>query len=271
MTIPNPHHASIQSHPLVILGVGYTGFRIYEQALETGWQVFATSRNPHLNLRTIPPEHRLSFDLTQPNTWASVPDPASLIWCFPAVPLDLIKQFFKTRSLQSSRLLILGSTSAYHYNQLPVTENTPLKLHLPRVQSEEFLRTQYGAVVIRLAGLYGPNRHVYDWIRKGKIQNSPKWVNLLHVEDAAAICLHALTHASKGSTYLASDGHPRTWNEICLTASTTWQISIPAFTATENQGKRVSNHKLRTELHFTFQYPDLFQALDHIEKNRPSP
>jgi nucleoside-diphosphate-sugar epimerase len=127
-------------------------------------------------------------------------------------------------------------------------------------------------VIIRLAGLYGPGRNVFDWIRKGKIQNTRKWVNLLHVEDAAAICLHALERASNGSTYLASDGpylasdgHPRTWEEICSVASSKWRVPIPPLTHPQNSGKRVSIHKLQTELHYTFRFPDIYQALDQIE------
>lgn len=259
------HQASHQQHPLVILGAGYTGRQVYRQAIEGGWQVFVTSRSPHLHLCDIPPEHRLQFDLAQAETWSTIPDPANLLWCFPAVPLDLVQEFLAARARPTGRLLVMGSTSAYIPDGHPITEDTPLKSSLPRVQAEEYLRTTYGAVIIRLAGLYGPGRHVLDWIRKGKIQNTQKWVNLLHVEDAAAICLQALEQASDGSTYLASDGHPRTWAEICSVASSKWQVPIPPLTLPKNPGKQVSIHKLRTELQYAFRFPDLYQALDQIE------
>ena len=250
----------------MILGAGYTGVRVYQQAMERGWRVLATSRRPHIHLGSIPSEHRLHFDLTQAETWTQIPNPAHLIWCFPAIPLDLVKLFLSARSTQTGRLLVMGSTSAYTPDGHPITEDTPLKTHLPRVQAEEYLRATFGAVVIRLAGLYGPGRHVYDWIRKGKIQNTKKWVNLLHVEDAAAICLQALAKASDGSTYLASDGCPRTWDEICSVASSKWQVPIPAFTCPQNTGKQVSIHKLRSELQYIFRFPDLYAALGQIEK-----
>jgi len=265
LTASPKNHISLQQHPLVILGAGYTGLRVYKQAIETGWKVFATSRRPKIQLCDIPHEHRLQFELTQEKTWATIPDPAHLLWCFPAVPFDLVKEFLSARTRHTGRLLVMGSTSAYIPDTHPITENTSLKPHLPRVQTEEYLRTTYSAVIIRLAGLYGPGRNVYDWIRKGKIQNTRKWVNLLHVEDAAAICLQALEQASDGSTYLASDGHPRTWEEICSVASSKWRVPIPPPTPPQNPGKQVSIHKLRTELNFTFRFPDLYQALDQIE------
>ena len=254
----------------MILGTGFTGTRIYHQAIKTGWQVLVTSRSPHLHLRDLPPAHRLHFDLAQPDTWSAIPSPAHILWCFPAAPLDLVKEFFANRPRKSGRILVMGSTSAYPPQERLITEQTPLRLHLPRVQGEEYLRTTLGAVIIRFAGLYGPNRNVLDWIRRGKIQNTPKWVNLLHVEDAANICLQALERAEDGATYLATDGCPRTWEEICTFASLKWGISVPPLTPLKNIGKKVSIHKLLTELRYTVRFPDLYQVLDQLESHSSS-
>jgi hypothetical protein len=258
-------HSSLQQEQLVILGTGYTGRRLYHQARRAGWKALATSRTPEINLPDIPAEHRIQFDLAQPDTWPSIPTPAHLIWCFPATPLRLVQIFFATRLIGSGRIVVLGSTSAYGTHSGLVTEQTPLNYGLPRVQGEEYLRTRFGAVVIRLAGLYGPGRNVLDWIRKGRICNTPKWVNLLHVEDAAGICLQALERAPDGSTYLASDGSPRTWTEIFSTAASRWDISAPPSMPLQTTGKQISIHKLLTDLTYTLRFPDLYQALDQLE------
>ena len=258
-------HSSLQHIPLVILGTGYTGRRLYHQAREAGWNAFATSRTPDVHLSYIPPEHRILFDFAQPETWRSIPIPAHIIWCFPARPLHLVQAFFATRPIKSGRILVMGSTSAYGPTCKSVTEQTPPNDHLPRVQGEEYLRTRFGAVIIRLAGLYGPGRNVLDWIRKGRIANTTKWVNLLHVEDAAGICLRGLERAPDGATYLASDGMPRTWAEIFSIASSKWNIPIPPPAHLQETGKRVSIHKLLTDLKYTLRFPDLYQALDEIE------
>ncbi|HNP31544.1 MAG TPA: hypothetical protein PKK23_21035, partial [Nitrospirales bacterium] len=120
---------------------------------------------------------------------------------------------------------------------------------------------------IRLAGLYGPGRHVLDWMRRSKIRNTPKWVNLLHVEDAAGICLRALEQGQKGATYLASDGIPRTWSEIFSIASSKWSIPVPPPTPPREMGKQISIHKLLTDLNYTLRFPDLYHALDAIERD----
>ena len=165
------------------------------------------------------------------------------------------------------RMIVLGSTSAYPSEGKAVTENQMPNVGLLRVQGEEYLREAAGAIVIRLAGLYGPGRNVLDWIRKGKIRNSARLVNLLHVEDAAGICLKALTDAPEGTTYLASDGRPRPWSEICTYAERKWQIPIPPVSRPADPGKQIDNRKLLTELGYTFDFPDLYQALDRLESH----
>jgi hypothetical protein len=260
-------HFTLQHYPLVILGTGYTGRRLYHQARGAGWNALTTSRTPHVHLADIPTERRILFALDRPETWNVIPVPAHIIWCFPATPLHLVQAFFAARPLQSGRIIVMGSTSAYGKNCGSVTDQSPLNTRLPRVQGEEYLRTRLGAVVIRLGGLYGPGRHVLDWIRKGKVHNTPKWVNLLHVEDAAGICLQALERAQDGATYLASDGTPRTWAEIFSFATLRWNIPIPPSAPPPETGKRVSIQNTLTDLRYTLRYPDLYQALDQIEKN----
>jgi hypothetical protein len=260
-------HSSLQHDPLIILGTGYTGRRLYHQARGAGWKALTTSRTPDGHLSDISPEHRILFDLGRPETWRSIPIPAHIIWCFPASPLNRVQAFFAARPIESGRIIVMGSTSAYRTNCGLVTEQTPLNAHLPRVQGEEYLRTRLGAIIIRLAGLYGPGRHVLDWMRKGRIRNTPKWVNLLHVEDAAGICLRALERAQDGATYLASDGMPRTWAEIFSIAESKWNIPHLPPTSVQETGKQVSIHKLLTDLNYTLRFPDLYQALDLIEGN----
>ena len=254
-----------QHHRLIILGSGYTGRFLFPLAMASGWNVFATSRRPETHLPTIPAAHRLFFDLGRPETWKNLPAPAVLIWCFPAVDSTYLRQFASAYLAQTKRMIVLGSTSAHVVDQDRITEQSPLKWDLPRVQGEEFLRETNKATVIRLSGIYGPGRNPINWIRKGRIRHARKWVNLIHVLDAAQVCLWAIEHGQPGESYLASDGKPRRWEEILLYAYEKWNVSNPHPIDTEDMGKRVSNQKLLKELKYTLQFPDLFSALDQIE------
>ena len=260
--------------PLVVLGSGYTGLVLHRTGTSQERTVYATSRNPLHNLTGIPSEQRLRFDLEQRSTWKNIPPDADLVWCFPATPLAQIEAFAKTLGAMPRRLVVLGSTSAYdvgrsqEYPPPWIDETAPIDLSKTRVQGEEFLRASCGAIVLRVAGIYGPGRNPLDWIRQGRVGLSRKYVNLVHVDDLAAICLRALDKGKPGEAYNVSDGTPHTWNEICATAPQRWGVAAVAVKEDLLTGKQISNAKLRTALGYTLKHSDLYDAIDLIESTR---
>ena len=258
--------------PLVVLGSGYTGRVLHRKATLQGRIVHATSRNPLNKLADVPSEHRLQFDLEQPSTWGNIPVSADLIWCFPATPLEQVQAFAHAIDESARRIVVLGSTSAYeesdHSTEYPppwIDESAPIDRTKPRVQGEEYLREQHGAIVLRVAGIYGSGRNPLDWIRQGRVNPSRKYVNLIHVEDLAAICLAAIEKGKPGEAYNVSDGQPYIWNEIYITAQQRWGVTTAAPQEDRTSGKRISNAKLRADLGFALRYPDLYEALALIE------
>jgi len=257
---------------LVVMGSGYTGRVLHRTGTSQGWTVHATSRNPLNKLAGIPSEQRLRFDLEQPSTWLNIPAGTDLIWCFPATPLEQVQAFASTLNAPPRRIVVLGSTSAYdalgqstEYPPPWIDESAPIDLTKLRVQGEEYLRNELGAIVLRVAGIYGPGRNPLDWIRQGRVGPSRKYVNLIHVEDLSAICLTALDHGKPGETYNVSDGTPHTWNEICFTAQQRWGMTAGAAKEDRSWGKRIGNAKVRAELGYTLKHPDLYEALALIE------
>jgi nucleoside-diphosphate-sugar epimerase len=174
------------------------------------------------------------------------------------------------------RLLVLGSTSAYNdcaaaeYPPPWIDETAPIGLTQPRVQGEELLRKTYGAIVLRVAGIYGPGRNPVEWIRTGRVTKSRKYVNLIHVEDLASSCLAALRHADRSEICNISDGNPMTWMEICKMVEQRWDIRAADSQDADPPGKRVSNKRMceLLKLHGTGLRPrDLFEALELIQRN----
>jgi hypothetical protein len=263
---------SIMTHPIVILGSGYTGKHLASALAVTSRPFFATSRDPDKNLPHVPADCRMRFDLEEPSTWPNIPVGADLIWCFPATSLKLVQDFARRLDGQPRRLVVLGSTSAYEVpdrsNEYPppwTDEFASIDLTKQRVQGEEFLRKDRSAIVLRVAGIYGPVRNPVDWIRQGRVGPSRKYVNLIHVEDLAALCLLALDKGKPGEAYNVSDGQPHTWNEICATAQQRWGVATVAKNEDRSTGKRISTAKLRTELGYALRHPDLYEALALIE------
>ena len=254
---------------IVVLGSGYAA-RFMLSLTNFYRNVLHTSRNPQHHLTWVPEQQRLRFDLAQPETWRNVPSGADLLWCFPAMPAESVQAFARAMGA-ARRLVVLGSTSAYDvknahdYPPLWIDETAPVDMRKPRVQGEEFLRHTYGAIVLRVAGIYGPGRHPYDWIRSGRVILSDKYVNLVHVEDLATACLAALQQGIPGASYNVSDGIPRTWREIGRRLYGTDVGQKPA--GEQPSGKRISTAKLRSmlqEAHLEIRHPDLFVSLEAL-------
>lgn len=264
----------IMSRSLVILGAGYTARFVLSMAQSRYAHVLLTSRHPDSHLSHILPHQRLRFDLERSETWKAIPSDADLLWCFPAAPLDLVRQLAHAHALCSHRLVVLGSTSTYreaHSLEYPppwIDETAPITEKQARVEGEEFLRTDCGATVLRVAGIYGPGRSPIDWIKKGRVGPSRKYVNLIHAEDLAAVCLTALERGLPGEVYNVSDGIPHTWTEICRRVQDRWGIQSPVGSdGDEAAGKRIANGKLLALLRSgdrQLRYHDLWAALDQL-------
>jgi hypothetical protein len=89
-----------------------------------------------------------------------------------------------------------------------------------RMISAETAVLERGGSVIRLAGLYNPERgpHAF-WLKTGKVSSNPDGVlNMLHYEDAARAALAVIAASQHGKVFLASDDVPVTRKEICEAA-----------------------------------------------------
>jgi nucleoside-diphosphate-sugar epimerase len=255
---------------IVILGAGYAGRFIYTAALARGVSALVTSRTPKAHLDFAAPSHRLPFDLEREATWRNIPSGCDLIWCFPATPLKAVSSCAEAVLRKAGRIVVLGSTSAYETSRVDsdslLGESAPIDRTRPRVMGEDYLRTHAGATVLRVAGIYGPGRNVLDWIRRGKVGPSQRYVNLVHVEDLAAICLSAIEKGRAGEIYNVSDGRPRRWNDICEEAQKRWGVVSLMDASDQRAGKRLSIAKLTRDFDYRFQHPDLYAALDAIER-----
>lgn len=263
---------------LVILGAGYLARFIRLISDDCYSDVRFTSRSPAINLSDVSIDRRILFDLSQPETWGNIPGDADLLWSFPAAPLDAVQQFAARINGSFRRLVVLGSTSAYERAASPaiypppwIDETATVDDSIPRVKGEEFLRKNCAAVVLRVAGIYGPGRHPFDWIKQGRVHPSRKYVNLIHVEDLAAICLVALERGIPGEVYNVSDGVPRTWTEISERMRK--PQTCPDVKNDDNHaaGKRISNAKLLTMLHnagASIRHDDLYASLSCTENTR---
>ncbi len=241
---------------ILILGYGYTA-EFLKSALKNQYsqcEVFTTSRNkggPHL-----------VFNLEDESTWSNLPSVDATFWTFPAAPLSAVLSFYNRENPKLGKLVTLGSTSAFLLKEDDhvYDEHSRLDLEQERVQGEEFLRRK-GGVTLFSAGIYGPGRDPRDWVIRGLVGKSQKYVNMVHVNDLCQFMVQALEHGQRGNRYIASDNNPQRWDSvISYWESKTWVSDVPT-QESSRPSKKVNNQMSIDRLNVQIIYPD-FKKLD---------
>lgn len=214
----------------LIFGCGYLGLRVARLWREAGQTVYAVTRSAtrarELRIAGVVP---IVGDLL---SQAELPLPQHVGTVLFAVGFDRrdgqsIHDVY-VRGLANAltwmpksvdRFLYVSSTGVYgHVSGAAVDENSRCQPTREGGQAclaaEQVLQqSRFGsrAVIVRLAGLYGPGRipRALD-IAAGRPIDAPAegWLNLIHVEDAARIVLLAEQRARPPRTYVVSDGAP---------------------------------------------------------------
>jgi nucleoside-diphosphate-sugar epimerase len=139
--------------------------------------------------------------------------------------------------------------------------------------------------ILRLAGIYGPGRIPFlDKLRAGEPipAVSTGYLNLIHVDDAAAVVVAAAGIAEsklnrKRRVYCVSDGHPVERGEYYREVARLIGAGPPAFVtpdlnspraARAEADRRVKNSRMLAELGVRLQFPDYRSGLAAILANR---
>ncbi len=140
------------------------------------------------------------------------------------------------------------------------------------------------AIVLRLAGLYGPGRipRASD-LAAGRPIDAPAegWLNLIHVDDAARIVLAAEEKAVPPRTYVVSDGQPVERGAYYAELARLLQAPPPSFVAPSadspaaaraTSDKRVNPRRMFRELAPRLAYPSYREGLAAIVSSfKPQP
>lgn len=193
----------------IILGNGYVG-----QAIKNR---FPGSLHTHRSPEKAEQNNGIYFDLNNRDSWANLPCTETVIWTFPAEPLELVEAFYHENLTQCHNLLVYASTSCYQVDAKDaiVSENSALDFSRTRVSGEEYLRQQ-GAAILVLSGIFGPQREPVNWLRKGRIKHFNKIVNLIHRDDIVDITCFLLENriAPFGERLNLTNGHYHRWSDI---------------------------------------------------------
>lgn len=279
----------------LIFGCGYLGQRVGQRWIEWGERVVAVTRSAESAEQLA----RSGFqpvvaDVTQPETLRDLPTAEIVLYAVAygrdnrlprtRVQVEGLRAALDALRQPPRRLVYVSSTSVYGDCQGGwVDEDTPCEpdREAGRVAlaAERALRSHpagSNAVVLRLAGLYGPGRiPLLGDLAAGRPLPvaADAVVNLIHVDDAATVVLAAAERAQPPSLLLVSDGHPVPRREFYRYLSELMRLPPPAFAEPDPAerhsqrgfgNKRVRNAKMLASLGVELRYPTYREGLAAI-------
>ena len=234
----------------------------------SGWQVWHLRRRPS----TTPGATNIQGDLSIPGTLRGVLPQVSHLLFAPAPDqrTQACYQATYPRGLQHvvdalpdrsglQRVVLVGSTVVWPETGIEsaaswVDERTPTVASEFRSQAllmaEAWLQQHLPqqAVTLRLGGIYGPGRtRLLDSLRQQRLlapEGPGHWSNRIHIEDAAAACVHLLRIAQPQPCYIGTDGNPAEKAAFYDQLADLLRVPRPARTPMPPTGKRLSNARL---------------------------
>ncbi|MCM0147219.1 NAD-dependent epimerase/dehydratase family protein [Photobacterium galatheae] len=162
------------------------------------------------------------------------------------------------------QMIFISTTSVYGDVEGEVTESTtpePTTVSgQAHVHLEQTLRDVWGPdlVVLRLAGLIGPQRHPVKYLAGGKgVANGSAPVNLVHLDDVMAAVAAMLKHWPTMTTlHLSAPQHPSREQYYCEMARLAG-LPVPEFLQEGENGKWINADRTARELGLNWRHGDL--------------
>jgi nucleoside-diphosphate-sugar epimerase len=280
----------------LIIGCGYLGQRLAVRLRQRGDRVLGTvrsqSRATVIAALGIEP---VVADVLAPDSLDRLPEADRIFYCvgfdraagasMRAVYVDGLQNVLDRLPRGVTRLVYAGSTGVYGQTDGEwVDEDSPTAPQHDSgrvsLEAEERIATwgrsherSAAAIILRFAGLYGPGRIVRRSIleRGEPIAGDPdKFLNLIHIDDAAQAASAALEASRAGPLYVVSDDRPVTRREYYGRMASLLGAPEPRFqppvpgsseSARDATNKRVANLRVKRDLGLTLLYPDITTGL----------
>lgn len=277
----------------LVIGCGYLGARIGRRLVDKGYKVRGTSRRGRrlrelrslglegelldLQEASASPLLRRAYDVVvyaaAPGRGSEAGSNAALVY---GSGLAACVAGWKTQA--PGRFVLLSSTGVYGQDDGSwIDERSPREPCGERqrllVEAEDLVlgaarRVGFPGIVLRLGGLYGPDRSPVDWCRdpvwrERLVQRSGEaYMNWVHVDDAATATVLAAEVGRPGEVYLVVDDEPAPREDFyrfaCQRGGSP-PLDFPSDPA--RMAKRCTNRKARHELGFAPIYPSYREGL----------
>jgi nucleoside-diphosphate-sugar epimerase len=264
----------------LIIGCGYLGRRVARRWLAAGHAVTGLVAHDQAAEELASGGIRLIVaDVTQAESLPQLGNPQTVLWSVGynlaggksrrQVQIDGLKAVLNHLPTSTGRMIFVSSTSVYgDADGQWVNEDSPCQPTREAgqilLEAEQLLTAHplgRRAITLRLAGIYGPGRLPAS----GAAAPDGGYVNLIHVDDAAAVIVAAELRAEPPRTYVVADGQP-----VERRAYLTYLAELVGKAEggrSEAEGrrrggnKRVDSRRMFAELGITLAYPTYREGL----------
>jgi nucleoside-diphosphate-sugar epimerase len=266
---------SDKNSSVLIVGCGWVGKKLGEQLFDDGFTVFGTTRSSS-NFSSLNEAGIKPVKLELPATSLSeirLPEVDSVLISispgrgknrseYPTV----IGQLSRVLAERNIQVLMYSSTSAYGNATYEVTETEAA----PDRNSDNAMIAAEGAllehspdaVILRLCGLYGENRHPVKYMAgRTDIADGDAPVNLVHREDVIQVTQKIISENIRGEIFNVCSGSHPSRSEIYTVIAERMGLKKPTFIKGGADGKTVSSKKLKNRFDLEFLHPDPIKFL----------
>ncbi len=276
---------------VLIVGCGYVGLPLGAELVRLGHEVHGLRRtadgDTELKAAGIQP---VVGDVTKPGDLAALPGPYDwVVNCvsstrggveeYQSVYLQGTKNLVEwlgaappKKFIYTSSTSVYGQTDGSQVKETsatePAGETSRVLVETEKVLLAAAQEKKFPAVVLRVAGIYGPERgHLFLQYLKNEAKipgQGERLINMIHRDDLVGTIIAALKNGRPGEIYNAVDDEPVAQIHFFRWLSETLGKWMPPFateaeTAERKRGltnKKVQNRKLKMELGYQFKYPN---------------
>lgn len=285
----------------LIFGFGYTAKVLAPKLISQGFRVIGTKRSlPEEESKDSQGIQWISFN--SPRIETCVAESSHILISTPPTSLmgdPVLTKYGDLIRKQAPHLQWLGylsSTGVYGDHQgrwvneetecIPHTQTAIMRLKAEEAWFSFAKINQLPLHVFRLSGIYGPGRNAIERLQKGKNHTLFKEGQVfcrIHVEDIATTLLASMNAISPLSIYNVSDDEPAPAHAVEEYAASLLhqeppslvRISEASISPMEQEfydnNRRVSNLKIKKELHVSLKYPTFREGLGQIWKDNFAP
>ncbi len=274
---------------IVIFGYGYVSKFLIQQLQDLNWTVYCTSRKIPLD-KPVSNGSVTIINFLDPKLPSIIK--ASNI-CLSTVPpsaesIDPVLQIHSDIIEKSSFEWIgyLSSTSVYGDHKgawvdedtecAPSNEKSRTRFLAEQQWLNLYKKHKLPVHILRLSGIYGPNRNCLEKIKHGEdctIIKKEQYFSRIHVADICMAIITSITHPTSGEIYNVSDDEPAPINIVqqfgasILNADPLKEIPFENSDSSEkakdffNDNKKINNQKIKRYLNIRWQYPNYKSGL----------